>query len=83
MTPDWFDFKIDLGHVLTILALIGSVFVRFEKLSRHVEGLTQQLDLLTKHVADLASEVKELLHRDAAIRERMAAVEARQERRTS
>ncbi len=72
-----FDPSFNLGHVFTILALVGSVFVAYMNIVRTVDSHELRLEAIEKQVGSSASFQNQVLMTLTTIREDIATLKER------
>ncbi|PSJ55748.1 hypothetical protein [Pseudaminobacter soli (ex Li et al. 2025)] len=76
-----FDPTINLGHVLTILALVGSVFVAYSRLVITIENHEMRISVVEKGADRDAQVQQQILNTLTTIREDIATLKAQQNAR--
>jgi len=72
-----FDASINFGHILTILSIVGSVFVAYMNIVRTVDSHELRLATVEKQVDNTEAFQRQLLSTLSAIREDIATLKER------
>ncbi len=72
-----FDASINFGHILTILSIVGSVFVAYMNIVRTVDGHELRLVTVEKQLDNSEAFQRQLLTTLTAIREDIATLKER------
>jgi hypothetical protein len=72
-----FDFSLNLGHILTILSIVGSVFVAYMTVVREVDNHELRITTIEKQVDTSTSFQRQVLDKLSNIREDIATLKER------
>jgi hypothetical protein len=72
-----FDFSLNLGHVLTILSIVGSVFVAYSTLVREVDNHELRIKTIEKQIDTTSTFQSQVLSTLGTIREDIATLKER------
>jgi hypothetical protein len=77
MARPHFDFSLNLGHVLTIISIVGSVFVAYMTIVREVDNHELRIKTIEKQIDSTSTFQSQVLSTLGTIREDIATLKER------